>query len=226
MPRQAVGLGAPQMIIWRPLPRRYTLVQAGVLVGTNEPPPPPPPPHPWRTFLYRLHVGNFHISILACVFDKVFNNFSLRSTRTFRFFHFSKLFFYDFFFSFTMAIKQSADRELRGEPAAFGDKPAPSMCKYSRRELWPRNWFLLGRVDDVRHVDRFKWISTPAWSHQLTSDLRDVYFFGYACNGRVWKQFRCLRLSYGACGAPPRLAALVRIDHVHLLIGLRLIIPT
>ena len=36
---------------------------------------------------------------------------------------------------------------------------------------------------------------TRIWLYQLTTDLRDVYFFGYACNGRVWKQFRCLRLS-------------------------------
>ena len=32
--------------------------------------------------------------------------------------------------------------------------------------------------------------------------------FGNACNGHVWKQFRCLSLSKEACGAPPPPVAL------------------
>ena len=43
---------------------------------------------------------------------------------------------------------------------------------------------------------------TRVWSYQLISDLRDVYFFEYACNGRVWKQFRCLRFLRRPAGLP------------------------
>ena len=94
----------------------------------------------------------------------------------------------------------------------------PGCPNAARRKLWPRKWFLLGRDNDARHVHRCRWISTRVWSHQLTSDLRDVYFFGYACNGQVGQQFRCLRLSQEACGAPQRLAVLViRENHRHRL---------
>ena len=44
--------------------------------------------------------------------------------------------------------------------------------------------------------------STDFWPQEMFT------FFGNACTGRVWKQFRCLRLSMEACGASPRLALL------------------
>ena len=51
----------------------------------------------------------------------------------------------------------------------------------------------------VQAGDRINWPLTPS----------DVSFFGNACNGCVWKQFRCLRLTLEACGAPPPPAGLV-----------------
>ena len=45
----------------------FTRYTQGVLVGTWEHLPPPPPP--WRTYLYRLHVCNFHTgrTVVWCV---------------------------------------------------------------------------------------------------------------------------------------------------------------
>ena len=102
-------------------------VHAGCSCGHLEASPPPPPP--WWTFLYRLHVCNFHTGILACVVDNVFINLSHRSPRMFRFFSFFETIFYHFFFTFTVVIKRAG--ELRGESAASGDRPASSMSKYS-----------------------------------------------------------------------------------------------
>ena len=127
LPRQAVGLGAPQTIVRRPLPSPHltgtiTRYTQGFLFGSV---PPPCGEHFWS---YRLYVRKFHTGILACVADNIFIYFSHRSRRTFRFiFHFSKLFFWKFFFSFTMVIKRP--RELRGESAAFGNRSASSMSK-------------------------------------------------------------------------------------------------
>ena len=42
-------------------------------------------------------------------------------------------------------------------------------------------------IRDAEHVDRCSWKYTQVWSYQLTSDLRDVYFFGSAV------QWSCLR---------------------------------
>ena len=86
-------------------------------------------PLPGEHFFYRLHVCNFHTGILACVVDNIFINCltDLRERSGF-FFHFSKVFFYDLFFSFTMVIKRSGARarELRGDSAVFGDRYASS----------------------------------------------------------------------------------------------------
>ena len=79
---------------------------------------------------------------------------------------------------------------------AFGDRPASSMSKFSasvNSDLGNGSCWL--EIRDAEHVDRCSWKYTRVWSYQLTSDLRDVYFFGNACNGRVWRQFRCPRLS-------------------------------
>ena len=143
--------------------------------------------------LYRLHVCNFHTGILACLVDNIIINFSHRSLRTFRFFHFSKLFFCIFFFHFTMVIKRS--RELRGESAAYGDRSASSMSKYSagvNSEVG--NGSLWVKIHDAEHVDQCRWRSTRVWSHQLTSDLNYVYFFG---NARIVMY----ESSFGACRA-------------------------
>ena len=54
----------------------------------------------------------------------------------------------------------------------------------------------------AEHVDRCSWKHTRVWSYQLTSDLRDIYFFGYAhvaCNSRVWRR-RVLLLPRQALG--------------------------
>ena len=78
----------------------------------------------------------------------------------------------------------------------FGDRPASSMSNFSasvNSDLGNGSFWV--KVGDAEHVDRCSWKCTRVWSYQLTSDLRDVYFIGYACNGHVWKQFRCLRLS-------------------------------
>ena len=69
-------------------------------------------------------------------------------------------------------------------------------------------------VDQCRSTHRLTQVirSVMVWSHQLTSNLwhQEMFtFFRNACAGRVWKQFRCLRLSQEACGAPPRLALLL-----------------
>ena len=97
-----------------------------------------------------------------------------------------------------------------------------SISKFSasvNSDLRLGNGSLWVEIGDAEHVDRCSWKYTRVWSYQLTSDLRDVYFFGYAhvaCNGRVWKQFRCLRLSQEACRAPQRLALLMDVTMVTL----------
>ena len=108
---------------------------------------------------------------------------TFRSMREATFFHFSKLFLYKITVSFTMVIKRSPGGQAAGGgrstskstcevPAwmltAFGDWPASSMSKFGAS------------------VNSDLWV----WSYQLTSDLAHV-----SCNGRVWKQFLCLRLS-------------------------------
>ena len=93
--------GAPlrlAVLVRRPLPRRYKLVHPGVLVGSRDR-SSIPTPLPLRTFLYRLHVCNFHTGIFACIAERyIFINFSHCSARMFRFFHFSKVFFTIFFY--------------------------------------------------------------------------------------------------------------------------------
>ena len=78
-----------------------------------------------------------------------------------------------------------------------------------RRELWPPKWFFL-----VRNPWRSACRSTQVKIYTgliASTDLwaRDVYLFGNACIGRVWKQVRLPRLSLDACGSRPRPAALV-----------------
>ena len=93
------------MIIWRTLPSPhltgtlnwYMYTQCG-LVGIRL---GIPLANFQSSSICRLHVFNFHIAILACVFDNIFIIFSHRSLRMFRFFHFSKVLFSVFFFRFT-----------------------------------------------------------------------------------------------------------------------------
>ena len=66
---------------------------------------------------------------------------------------------------------------------AFGDRPASSMSKFSasvNSDLGNGSYWV--EIRDAGHVDRCSWKYTRVWSYQLTSDLRNVYFFGYACN--------------------------------------------
>ena len=97
--------GAPlrlAALVRRPLPSpdwRNNSVHVGCSCGPLVASPPPPPP-PWRTFLYRLHVCNFHTGIFACVVDNIFINFFHRSLRTSRFLSFFKTIFSPFLFHF------------------------------------------------------------------------------------------------------------------------------
>ena len=82
------------------------------------------------------------------------------------------------------------------------------------------NGFFWVEIGDAQPGDRCGWKYRRVWLYQLTSDLRDVYFFFEyahgACNGRVWKQFRCLCLYPGACWARPRRALLLDVTMVTL----------
>ena len=106
-------------------------------------------------------------------------------------------------FSFnTMVIKLY--RELRGE-SAFGNRSASSLskCSAGMNSDFGNGSFWV-EICDTEHVDRCSWRSTQVWSHQLTSDLKTVYFFWkWPC----LKQFRCLRLSWEACVASRTLRA-------------------
>ena len=64
-------------------------------------------------------------------------------------------------------------------------------------------------IGEAEHVDWNSWKCTRVSSHQLTSDLKSRLPFWKCLQCRVWKQFRCLRLSKEACGAPTRSAVLV-----------------
>ena len=101
----------------------------------------------------------------------VFINFSHRSPRTLRFFF--ETIVYVFFFSFTMVIKLSAAWELRGGSAAFGDRPASSMSKYSPVCTLTSEMGHFGSIEihEAEHVNRCRWRSTRVWSHQLTSTV-------------------------------------------------------
>ena len=131
---------------------------------------------------------------------------------SFTLFHFSKIFYTKWPFSFPRWSKdllvenrsagggQSTSKSTCVVPAwtltAFGDRPASSMSKFSasvNSDLGNGSFWV--EIRDAEHVDRCSRKYTRVWSYQLTTDLRDIYFFGYPCNGRVWKQFRCLRLS-------------------------------
>ena len=110
---------------------------------------------------------------------------------------------------------QLAGSPLRNPPVLFWHETRlhlaidqhPVCRNRARRERWPRKWFLLGRnpwrlectsIFWPVHVERRRWRSIVVkktfdrinWP--LTS--KDVYFFGNACAGRVWKVFQCLRL--------------------------------
>ena len=107
LPRQAVGLGAPQRIIRRPHPspdRHNKSVHAVCSCGHSL--RNTPLANFQSSSLCRLHVFIFHKAIFACIVDNVFIIFltDLRGCSGF-FFHFSKLLFTFFFFNFTMVIK-------------------------------------------------------------------------------------------------------------------------
>ena len=144
---------------------------------------PSPRPLPWRAFLYRLHVCNFHTGILTCSVDNILINFSHRSPRTFRFFIFIfESIFYDFFFRFTMVIKRSGARarELRGDSAVFGDRSAASAQVKPGVNSDLGNGSFWVEIRDTKLVDRCSWRSTRIHEFdrinwRLTS--KDVYFF-------------------------------------------------
>ena len=147
------------------------MVRAGVLLGTWERPP-------WRTFLYRLPIFNFHTDILACVVI----NFSHRSSSTG--FSFFETIFYHFFFRFTMVIKQ-----FLGGKSAFCDRWASSMSKCSiavNSNLG--NVAFCVETRDAKHLDRCSRRSTRFLPHQLSSDLNRCLLFGNAC------KWSCLNL--------------------------------
>ena len=110
---------------------------------------------------------------------------------SFTFFHFFETLFRIIIASFTIVIKRSPNKQSAGGRSA--SKSTCSSGVSSERGVC----FFLG---SVQAGDRINWPLT----------LWDVYLLGNACNGRVWKQFRCLPLSEVACGAPPPPAALVR----------------
>ena len=102
---------------------------------------------------------------------------------SFTFIHFFETIFDILFIvtlSFIIVIKKSPGVQSAGG----GRSTSKSTCVVP---AWTRRILLLG---SVQAYDRIKWPLTP----------RDVYFIGNACNGRVWKQFWCLRLSWEACG--------------------------
>ena len=185
--RQAVGLGLHRRLIDVPSRDRHnksahTVCSCGHSLRNT----------PWRTFnhrrLWRLHVFNFHTAILACVIDTVLIIFFFSQiSEDVQGFLFSKLLFYIFFFSFTMVIKWS----LGGE-SPFGDRPGSSMSKYSaavNSDLGNGSFGV--EIRDAKHADRWTVQYLHEFDHinwPLTS--RDVYFFGNACNDRVWKKFR------------------------------------
>ena len=155
-------------------------------------PPPPPPLANISLPTSRLQLSHRHPRMRS---QKHIHQFFSQIFEDVQVFSCFETIFYDFFFSFTMVIKRSGAREHRGESAAFLAIDQHPVCPNTARcELWPRKWFLFGWVDDTRHVNRCKLISTRVWSHQLTSDLREVYFFGYACNGRVWSLVKAVSL--------------------------------
>ena len=117
LPRQAVGLGAPQTIIRHPLtwPTQKIGTRSVLLANFQS------------SRLCRLHVFSFHTAILACVVDNIFIIF-LTDLRGCSGFHFPKLLFYVLFFSFT--IWWSNDPMVENLHLAI-DHAAPSMSKYS-----------------------------------------------------------------------------------------------
>ena len=150
--------------------------------------------------------------------DSVFINFrSMRETKKFHFFSF----LYNITVSFTMVIKRSPGGESAGDgrstskstcadpawslTAWFGDRPAYGMSKLSasvNSDLGNGSFWL--EIPHAEHVDRCCWNMREwlarVWSYQRTSDLRDVYFFGYACNARVWSSlgaYVCFRRPAG-----------------------------
>ena len=88
-----------------------------------------------------------------------------------------------------MGIKRSGGRKDHWEYATFGDRPVSTLSKYSPA------WTLTSKMVPFRlsrwcwAVDQCRWISTKVWSHQLTSDLRALYFFW------ICLQWWCLKLS-------------------------------
>ena len=83
-----------------------------------------------------------------------------------------------------MVMKRSAGGESAG-----GGPSTPEVVPFQWVEIRDAE-----HVDQVVLRDRCSWKYRWVWSNHLTFDLRDVYFFGYACNGRVWEQFWFLRL--------------------------------
>ena len=99
LPRQAVGLGAPQTINGHPLPSPdrhnksvHTVCSCGHSLGSI------PLVNIQSSSLWRLHVCNFHTAILVCVVDNVLINFlpDLRGCSGF-------FIFWNYFFTFSFS---------------------------------------------------------------------------------------------------------------------------
>ena len=158
----------------------------------------------WRKFLYiglyvkpRLHAWHSHRqSHSHFAFSSLSDQWEIRL-----FFIFAKLFFthyYRFLYlgdqkiSWWTSCRWRVGGQLRNPPVKF------------RHERW------LHLVIDQHPVCPNL---VPAWT--LTSEFDRINWpltsAHVSCNGRVWKQFRCLRLFQEACGAPPRQAILFMI---------------
>ena len=154
---------------------------------------------------------------------------TFRSMRDTTFFHFSKLIFctkYRFFYHGDQKMSWWCRWRAVNFEIHLWSSGMNADCiwrsisiqhvQIGRLELWPRKWFLLGSksVTLSMLIDLLtsRCRSTQAklytgliasidlWTQEMST------FFGNACAGPVWKQFRCLRLSWSweACGAPQR----------------------
>ena len=138
--------------------------------------------------------------------------------KSFTFFIFRNPFLYKITVSFTMVIQRSPGGEHAGGGRSTWKStsavPAWSLTAFdlaidqhpfcpnrARRELWPRKWFIFTnpRKWFIFARNPWRWACRSMELKMYTSlivstDLWPQRCFLYACNGRVWTQFRCLAL--------------------------------
>ena len=136
-----------------------------------------PPPSGKHFSIYQLHICKFHTGILACLVDNIFINFSHRSLRTFGV-------FFSFFETICLTILSQfyhGDQTTWKTSWRFRCIWQSIIIQYVQIEPGvnsdPENGSFWVEIRDANHVDRCCWRSTRFRSHQLTSDLGDVYFF-------------------------------------------------